>query len=156
VRKIIPISERPQFVVDASVAAMWQLHDEDHADVAASLLQDFREGRIRLIAPGHMRYEVPSAIRKAWRTGRVTEAQARRAIGVFLGWRVPTVDDDDLITAAFEFTVHFGCSLYDGLYLALAERTACPLVFADGRLRNALAGRFPFALWLTDYSPASE
>ncbi|MGH2533378.1 MAG: type II toxin-antitoxin system VapC family toxin [Thermomicrobiales bacterium] len=142
--------------MDASVAAMWQLRDEEHVAAAAGLLQDFREGHIRLIAPVHLKFEVPSAIRKAWRTGRVTEEQARRAIAVFLRWNVPTVDDDDLITAAFEYTVQFGCSLYDGLYLALAERIACPFIFADGRLRNAIRGRFPLALWLPDYTLAAE
>ncbi|MCX6020737.1 MAG: hypothetical protein NTZ05_03225 [Chloroflexi bacterium] len=47
----------------------------------------------------------------------------------------------------------FGCSLYDGVYLALALARDCPLIYADNRLRNALRGRFPLALWIEDYQP---
>ena len=119
--------------------------------MAVSLLADFREGRTALVAPGQLRYEVASAVRSALRTKRLTVSEGRAAISAFFAWQVPTIDDGGLIEAGYDQVVRFGCSLYDGLYLALAEIVGCPLVYADRRLRNALGGQFHHALWLGDY-----
>lgn len=143
----------PLYVVDASVAAKWHLPDEPDAHLAVALLADFREGRTALVAPGQLRFEVPSAIRNALRTNRLTSPEGRAAISTFLAWQIPTVDNGELIEAGYDQALRFGCSLYDGLYLALAEFVDCPLVFADLRLRHAIGSRFPRALWLTDYVP---
>jgi predicted nucleic acid-binding protein len=143
-----------RFVVDASVAAKWVLKDEPDTHSAETLLADFRESRIQLIAPEQISYEVPSAVRNAVRSRRMTVDQARTAIEIFLALNIETVRGPDLILAGYELAVQYGSSLYDGLYLALAEAAACPLVFADARLRNTLGDRFPPALWLTAYAPA--
>ena len=52
------------FVVDASVAAKWQLPEatEEHADHALALLAQLRADAISLIAPRHIRFEVPSSL----------------------------------------------------------------------------------------------
>ncbi|MEA2594818.1 MAG: hypothetical protein QOF01_1287 [Thermomicrobiales bacterium] len=141
-------ASRPCFVVDSSVATKWHLRDEEFSDLAVALLVAYREGRINLIAPDHIRYEVPSAIRKTVRTGRLTAEQARSAIADFLAWKVPTVGSDEVIVAGYEQTVRFGCSLYDGLYVALADALRCPLVHADVSLRNALGPMFSHAIWI--------
>jgi predicted nucleic acid-binding protein len=143
----------PLYVVDASVAAKWLLPDEPDADLAVTILSDFREGRTALIALGQFRYEVPSAIRNAFRTKRLTHRAGRAAVSRFLSWQVPTVDDAALIEVGYEQALRFGCSFYDGLYLALAESLDCPFVFADQRLRNGLGLNFSRALWLSDYVP---
>ena len=145
-------SSLPLSVVDASVAVKWYLRDELDIEAADRVLDDFREGRAALVAPNQIRYEVPSAIRNAIRTGRQTPSRGRLAVVGFLALRIPTVDDDSLIEAAYDLALRFGCSLYDGLYLALAECIGCPLIYADQHLRNALGTRFPRALWLGDYA----
>jgi predicted nucleic acid-binding protein len=149
-------SSIPLYVIDASVAAKWLLPDEPDADLAVAILTEFREGRTALVAPNQIRYEVPSAIRNAFRTKRLTQQAGRAAISKFLSWQVPTVDDAMLIEAGYDQAVRFGCSFYDGLYLALAETLDCPFVFADQRLRNGLGTSFPRALWLSDYLPSDR
>mgnify|MGYP000521768686 CR=1 FL=1 len=144
-------NSRPRYVVDSSVATKWHLRDEEHSDKAVALLVAYREGLVGLVAPDHFRFEVPSAIRKTLRTGRLTTQQARTAIAEFLAWQVPTVGGDDLVLAAFEQTVRFGCSLYDGAYLALADSLQCPLIHADLSLQNAIGTRFPGAVWIEDW-----
>jgi len=146
-------SSLPIHVVDASVAVKWHLRDEPDTDAADALLTDFREGRVELVAPGQIRYEVPSAIRNALRTGRLTPTQGTAAVADFLAWQIPTVDDAALVENGFDWAVRIGCSFYDGVDLALAESIGHPFVYADQRLRNALGGRFPLALWLNDYVP---
>jgi len=118
-------NDRPLFVVDASVATKWHLLDEPWTLQAETVLRDYRQGRIELVAPASIRYEVPSAIRKTLRTRRFTPDVARSSIEAFLDLRLPTIDGDDLILAAYELTLRVGCSLYDGMYLALAEGLGC-------------------------------
>lgn len=144
----------PRYVVDASVAVKWHLHDEELVVPALRILADFREGRIDLLAPDHLRYEVPSAILGAVRRRRLTPETGSGAVDQFLAWNVPTVATGELIRAGYDAAIRFGCSVYDGLYLALAEAARCPLLYADQRLRHALADRFPLALWVEDYPRA--
>lgn len=141
----------PCYVLDASVATKWYLQDEHDMDAADTLLARYRDGRVQILAPDHIRYEVAAAIRNGLRMHRLTIAQARTAISEFLAWKIPTVNDDALIIEAYDRSTEFGCSLYDGLYLALAEQAGYPLIHADGRIRRTLAGRFPQEIWLADY-----
>lgn len=139
-------------VLDASVAIKWYLDDEDHVAEAEAVLDLYRQGRVRLIAPDHIRFEVANAIRTAVRIGRVTAEQGSQAIRDFLEWRIPTVGSDTLLLYGYDYALRFDCALYDGLYLALADMTGIALVHADRRLQNSLAGRFPSAIWIADYS----
>lgn len=106
---------------------------------------------MQLFAPEQIRYEVPSAFRNALRLRRWTTAQARQATEDFLALPIVTIGTAQLILAGFEQTLRFGCSLYDGLYVALAEMSGTPLIHADARLRNALDEQFPLAIWLADF-----
>ncbi len=150
---MLPTDDRPRYVVDASVVVKWHLRDEQDVNAADFVLDDFQEGRTRLVAPVHIRYEVPSAIRNAVRMGRETSSRGRLEIAGFLALSIPVFDDDSLIAAGYDQADRFGCSFYDGVYLALAEGVGSPLVHADRRLRNTLGARFPLALWLGDYIP---
>jgi predicted nucleic acid-binding protein len=69
----------------------WHLDDEDYADPAAALLADYQSNKVALVAPDHIRYEVPSAIRVAARSNRLTRVQGRAAISHFFSWSVPTM-----------------------------------------------------------------
>jgi predicted nucleic acid-binding protein len=147
-------SSLPRYVVDASVASKWHLRDELLTAQADALLVGFRDGHWNLAAPESLRYEVAGAIRKAVRTHRLTREQGRAAIVGFLVWKIPVVSSDDLLLAAYDYSWRFGCSIYDGLYLALSDAIDCPFVFADRRLLNAIGTRFARAVWLEDWVPA--
>jgi predicted nucleic acid-binding protein len=143
----------PRYVVDASVAVKWHLRDEQFTSQADALLAGFRDGRWNLAAPESLRYEVAGAMRKAVRMHRLTREQGRAAITGFLGWNVPVVASDTLLLAAYDYSWRFGCSYYDGLYLALSDSMECPFVYADSRLHHSLDARFPRAIWLEDWVP---
>jgi predicted nucleic acid-binding protein len=142
--------EARRFVVDASVVVKWHLHDEDFVQPALALLRNFEVGTLDLVAPLHVEYEVSSAIRNAVRTRRISPTQGRAAIENLFALDLPTVHHANLILAGYDEALRFGCSVYDGLYLALAEAARCAFVYADQRLRNTLAGRFPLAVWIED------
>ena len=141
-------------VVDASVATKWHLADEEHADRALLLLRRFALGQTDLIAPDYIRYEVPSAITVAT-TGvrpRIQPASGKQAIEDFLALGLKTVDSVGLTLAAYDVVQRHGCSLYDALYLALAEQLGLRFITADAKLYRRLR-HLPHIVWIGDYSP---
>ena len=146
-------SSLPRYVVDASVAAKWHLRDEPLTDLTDAVLKAFRNNLIELIAPDCIWYEVTAAIRKALRTGRVTTDDARDSVADFAGLLMPTVGSRSLIVPAYDRALRYGCSVYDGVYLALADAFGVPFLHADARLQNALGGRVARELWIENWSP---
>lgn len=142
-------TEAKTLVVDASVATKWHLVDEEHAAAAELLLRHFAAGRTQLIAPGHIRYEVPSAITVATRgpKARLTQAQGEDAIADFLALGLQTVEDDDLLRAAYRLAHEHRVAFYDALYLALAARLEIPVVTADRRLFDQVR-EVPHVVWI--------
>ena len=144
----------PRLVVDASVAAKWYLLDEDYADQAGALLNQFRQGAIGLVAPQQIRYEVPSAITVATRgrAPRLTLEQGRRAIEEFLALDLETIRGDEVVRLAYDLVHEYGCAFYDALYLALAQDLGVPFITADGRLYRRVRA-IPTVLWIGDSLP---
>ena len=144
--------ELPRLVADASVGTKWYLRDEEFLAAADLVLNDFRDNRINLIAPEQIRVEVPAAIRNAVRNRRISASQVEPAIEAFFRLGIATVPcSDELILEGTRLALRLNCTVYDGLYLALAEATACQIVYADLKLRRNLGSRFPRALWIEDY-----
>jgi predicted nucleic acid-binding protein len=137
-------------VVDASVAVKWHLSDEEFAEDATQLLTRFARGEALLIAPDHIRYEVPSAITVATLGSqpRLTPEQGQEAIEEFLALGLTTVGTDDLILAAYPLVHQYTVALYDALYLALALRMQCSFVTADRKLYQRV-GTAPWVVWIT-------
>lgn len=142
-----------RFVVDASVAVKWHLQDEEYAAESALLLQQFARGQVDLLAPGHISYELASAVTVATlgQEPRLSLAQGQQAIEEFLELGITLVDDPRLILEAYPLVHQHGCALYDALYLALAQRLSIPLVHADRRLEQRI-GHLPNMIWIGDYS----
>jgi predicted nucleic acid-binding protein len=140
-----------RFVVDASIATKWYLRDEELAIEAAAIFEDFRVGRIDLLAPDHIQQEVANAVRNAVRRARITEAEAHAAVSAVLGWAIPMIATSTLLASGMTVALRYDCALYDALYIALAERANCEFIYADRRLHNTLRGRFARALWIEEY-----
>jgi len=139
-------------VVDASVATKWLLTDEEHVDRARLILQHFAEGKTQIVAPAHLRYEVPSAITAATvgRRSRLSPEEGKEAIDEFLELGLQTVETDELIRAAYPLVHQHGCSFYDALYLALAQDLGVPLVTADRQFYQRVR-RLSQVVWIGDY-----
>ncbi|MCX6020637.1 MAG: type II toxin-antitoxin system VapC family toxin [Chloroflexi bacterium] len=154
------MAEADRYVLDATVANKWHLLDEQYRDIALNVRQDFEDDRIELIAPSQLRFEVAAAILKATRNPeRVQRLEPRvgeRILEVFQSWNIQYIPSESLTLPAYRIARQFGCSYYDGLYVALAQATATPLLHADNKLRNALRDRFPLAVWIEDYTAAPE
>lgn len=129
------MSERELVVLDSSVGVKW-IKPEPGREQAMQLLADHRDGRIRIVVPSHFIHEV--------------EAVAVRRGGPDLGAQVwELLAALDLTVVGLDSTVArsaldqcrlLGCSFYDALAPALAERVGATLWSADARAHARFEG----------------
>jgi predicted nucleic acid-binding protein len=136
-------------VLDASVAVKWPLPAADDAlkPKALELLNAYVHGQIQFIVPDIFWAEFGNALWQAVRQGRHSASDAKIAISSALDRDFPVVPSRDLLPSALAIALRFGRTVYDSIYVALAEAMRCDMVTADERLANALAAYFPVK-WL--------
>lgn len=123
------------YVVDASVAIKWFI-PEIHSD-AALLVTRLHE---RLHAPAFMTMELGSVIAKKIRRKELTRAEGSTILKELHYLPLQRHTDERLFSAAYELALDTQQSLYDCLYLALAEAIEGRLITADRKFYKALAG----------------
>jgi predicted nucleic acid-binding protein len=138
-----------EVVVDASVSAKWVV-EEQHSDKAALLLRcDAR------YAPDHWQAEAINVLWSKVFRGDLTAADAEERMMLLL--RAPVVGTPvaELMPRAFAISVANMVTIYDSLYVALAEKRNIPLVTADERLIRRMSGDMVLAkqiVWVGDLS----
>jgi len=147
----IPLAERLDLVVDASVAGRWYVRSQPFLDAADRVQDDHNAGRISLIAPDNLLHEVAGVIHRAVFARRLSGRQGIEQLERFLDLALTLVETNSLVMSAFELSLRFGCSYYDAIYLEIARRHNAPFIHADGNLRRALSGRFPLEVWIEDF-----
>lgn len=121
-------------VVDASIAAKWFLPEDDSQQAEALL-----RGRFRLIAPDLLWTEVANVLWKIARRGSITPAEAAQILREASAMPVEIMESMPLLPDALRIATTADRSVYDSLYVALADRERCAMVTADRKLINALA-----------------
>ena len=122
------------YVVDASAGVKWFVPEVD-TDAALRLQVPVHE----LHVPWLFDAEVANTIWKKLRRGEVSSAAANSIVAQLPSVPVPRHADGPLVTAAFELAEKTGRTVYDSLYLALADRLTGRVVTADDRFVNALS-----------------
>lgn len=145
------MAERSTIVADASIVGRWYVNSPPHVQDARRVRDDFDDGKITLAAPENLLHEVTGAIHQAVFASRLNARQATEQLEHFLSRDIAFVETNDLVRPAWDLSLRYGCSYYDAIYLEIARRQNCPFVHADGRLRRALAGRFPLEVWIEEY-----
>lgn len=138
-----------RYVLDASVAAKWFLAGpgEDLVEQAVRLLRLYTAGGAEFIVPDLFFAEFAAVLGKAERLGRCDRQATDRAVAEVLGWNLRTFPTASLLRRAVAISRAWGCSLYDAVYLSLAEQATISMITADERLVRAVGGRLP-VLWL--------
>lgn len=132
-------------VADASVGVKWVLQEED-ADRARALLRDCARMRRPVYAPPHFLSEVVNVIYQRLRSTdpriHITDDEANRAVAEFLEIAregVELVASTELYEQAYSFAKTYAArSLYDSLYVVLAQMLGAELWTADQRLVKAV------------------
>lgn len=136
-----------KYVLDASVALKWVLTEPD-SPKALSVRDDFRQQLLELLAPDVFPVEVAHALTRAERKGLIKPPQAIRLLADVLSTPMPLHPYRALLPRAVAISSAICCGVYDGLYVALAEREGCEFVTADEKLVKNLGAQFPLIVSL--------
>jgi predicted nucleic acid-binding protein len=134
-------------VVDASVAIKWFV-PKIHAAAAVRLLQD----NMKLLVPDLIFAEVGSILWKKCRLKELTLDTASAILNDFTRLPFNSYESESLLDVAWKIATTYQCTVYDSLYVALAQMESCLLATADRALYNTLTTT-PLAkvlLWVED------
>ncbi len=123
------------YVVDASVAIKWFI-PEIHSEAAVQA----RRLRGRLHVPAFLQLELGNVIAKKIRREELTRADGETILRELRHLPLQRHADERLFPTAYELALDTRRSLYDCLYLALAEAVDGRLITADRKFFNALTG----------------
>lgn len=137
-------------VVDASVVAKWILEEPD-SDLATAVLSAVEQAQLALLAPEILAAEIGNLLWKAVWRDRMTTVDAEKRYAAFAQVCPLLIRDSQLAGAALELAMRYHRSVYDCLYVALAEQTPCEFVTADERLYSALKDDLPRVRLLRDF-----
>jgi len=138
-----------RYVLDASVAAKWFLSaaDETLTEEALHLLHLYLEAEVQFFVPDLFFAELANIFWKAERLGRCDSQTTDAALTELIERNLPTFPSAPRLKQAAGIARTFGRTVYDSLYLALAQELNATFVSADARLVNSVRGRLP-AAWL--------
>ena len=120
-------------VLDNSVVVSWCLADE-HEALAEHAIRRAASGGA--VAPGIWWYELRNALVMGERRGRLSAAQAARALSAVARLGIP-LDWDHDDRKILDLTRRYRLSVYDAAYLEVAMRRGLPFATLDRRLREA-------------------
>jgi predicted nucleic acid-binding protein len=123
------------YVIDASVAAKWFI-PEAGSEAALAYLDDEH----KLLAPDLLWPELGNVLWKKARRGELSADEARDVLDLARRAPLLTRPSGPLTPAALELALALDCTVYDGLYLALAVQSDSVLITADEALKRRVAG----------------
>ena len=127
------------YVVDASVIVKWFLHQQEADRDRALALRDLHiSGRSTIYIPGLALLEVLNAVRFS---PKADEEAGETALETLQDLNLETKSADvNLLRKANAIAWAYKITIYDALYVALAEQVGYPLITADERMVNKLKG----------------
>jgi predicted nucleic acid-binding protein len=126
-----------RLVLDASVAIKWVLPEPD-SPKALGLLDDFKNKVHELLAPTTFAVEVAHALTRAERKGILQAGEAVTSLARVFAYPPDLEPFLPLLPRAVEISSQTRTSVYDCLYVALAEQEQCNMITADQKLVNNL------------------
>ncbi|NGZ99261.1 MAG: PIN domain nuclease [Nitrospira sp. WS110] len=123
------------YVVDASVAIKWFI-PEIHFEAAMQA----KSLRQQLHVPAFLTLELGNVVAKKIRRDELTRADGETVLKELRNLPLQRHADERLFPAAYTLALDTRQSLYDCLYLALAETINGRLITADRKFYNALFG----------------
>ena len=132
-------------VVDNSVAVKWYV-PQDFGEEALRVFHAGREGEALLVAPALIQAEFGNALWRYHQHGELSLEEIQEFWEDFGQAPISIFDMAPLVPKALEIATQCGCTVYDALYLSLAEaqrqegNAGVVALTADGRLLRRLEG----------------
>jgi predicted nucleic acid-binding protein len=124
-----------RFILDCSISASWCLKDESN-DQANKILD--RLGEDEALVPSIWPVEMANVLVVAERKGRISAADAGRAVEILLSLPIQAEKGDlENLSAIRLLAREHKLSAYDACYLELAQRTGLPIATLDHALQAA-------------------
>jgi predicted nucleic acid-binding protein len=137
-------------VADSSVVVKWVMPETD-SDRALRLLTDLSRRGERVIVLDLAFVEVGNAIWKRCHRGLATAEEAEGMLDVLERLPLAIEPARPHLRRASEIARTYDRSLYDALFIALADELGLPGVTADGPLHQAVRADFPGVTRLRDW-----
>ena len=131
-----------RYVIDAGVVVKWFIPEVDSAK-AHQLLERYLQGIDTPVAPDLLIAECGNVFWRRCRQGDITSDEATESLADLLTLNVPLVPATSLVQSALQLALQHQRTVYDALYLALAQERNCDLITADERFFHALSTQFP-------------
>ncbi len=144
------MAKKDQFVVDSSVVAKWFLTEPD-SDKAIELRDGFAIGRLKLVVPTLLFYEVMNALRFSGTFKRAELVMAARSLSRYRFdiWR----PRGKLLELSTELSMEEDLTVYDACYVALAQRVSSKVITEDKELLT----KFPaYTLTVSEFGEANQ
>lgn len=133
------------YTLDASVAAKW-FNNESLTDKAIQVRDAFVQGKIRLLAPEHLLYEVGNAI---WKNKALSAQDAVAAIKSLVDLEIEMVHlTSGLAGGAMNIARSSSLTFYDAAYVILANHFDAPVISAD----SVMLAKAKKSIHLADFS----
>jgi predicted nucleic acid-binding protein len=133
-----------KYVIDTSVDIKTYVQEQDSGK-AVRLRNEYHQGVHELIAPDLFPTEMCNVLMILERSGKMKPGEADLFFAQFLN-EIPPLS---LLPRALELAKQFRQTVYDCVYVALAEHEACELVTADHKLVKAVQSALPFVVHLS-------
>jgi predicted nucleic acid-binding protein len=136
------------YVIDTSVDIKTYVQEQESGK-AVRLRNEYHQGVHALIAPDIFPTEMCNVLKILERSGKIKPGEADVFFRECLTELPPLFVAIPLLPRALEIAKQFRQTVYDCLYIALAEREGCELVSADDKLVKAVQPTLPFVLLLS-------
>lgn len=128
----------PSYVIDASVVVKWYKAEEKGGTEAHVLRSRFYDKRMQLHAPELLFIEVGNALRSNPQSTETLVGANLRDLAE-TGFTIHKLAPD-LLQRMNALSWKYRLTMYDALYLAVAEQTGAPLITADEQMLKQLQG----------------
>jgi len=144
---------QPACVVDASVLVKLFV-PEDGSESASALLADTRF--VRRVVPDLAKVECANVIWKLAKREILSSDFARQSVADLNLLPLEVWPAEELVQSALDLALAHGITVYDAMYVALANRLDCPLVTADAALLRKVNGSRSRVYLLGEDMPATN
>lgn len=124
-------------LLDSSVVLKWFRRDEVWRDVALQLRVAYIEGRMVIYVPDLLTYEIANVLRFK---PDLSQGQVQAALNSLYDMQIRIVKGSrEVVKEAIRLAYLYDVTVYDAVFVAIAENLSVPFITADDKLSQKLA-----------------